>query len=195
MPWPPTGSIQSLTLAQQVASPETPGIESEIPDFSFEDPGTGFLAPGVASPAAPEFDLLPQPGEELIQEAAPDAKRQTVIDWAKQWVDKASYKWGGESLKEGGFDCSGLVWAAFKQAGVTLPRVSMAQARRGRRVSIDSLQPGDLVAWDHNRDTGADHIAIYIGNGQIIEAARTGTKVRIRTLKKNEGAWGVHINY
>lgn len=196
MPWPPTGGLSPVyTLGEQLASPVTPGIDSELMGEMYEDPNSGTIAPGVLDPLSPEFDALPQPGEELLQPVEASTKRQMVIDWAKQWVGKADYVWGGESMKEGGFDCSGLLWAAFKNAGVTIPRVSYAQARRGVRMKLSDLQPGDLVAWDHQPDQGADHIALYIGNGQIVEAARRGTKVRIRKLGANEGAWGVHLTY
>lgn len=196
MPWPPTGVMAPLALKEQLSAPDVPGVDSDSLGELYEDPETGSLALGAMDFSIPEFDALPQPGEELLQPIETGAKRQMVIDWAKQWVGKAWYKWGGESMAEGGFDCSGLLWAAFKNAGISMPRVSFSQARRGRRVSLDQLQPGDLVAWDHKPgDDGADHIALYIGNGQIIEAAHTGTKIRIRKVGRNEGAWGVKLSY
>jgi cell wall-associated NlpC family hydrolase len=195
MPWPPTGVLAPLSLAEQLAAPETPGVDSQLLGEVYKDPLTGFIAPGVMEPTTVSFDALPQPDEPLLKPVDASAKRQMVIEWATQWVGKADYVWGGESMKEGGFDCSGLLWAAFKNAGISMPRVSYSQARRGARVALRDLQPGDLVAWDHNPDVGADHIALYIGNGQIVEAARRGTKVRIRKLGANEGAWGVHLNY
>lgn len=102
------------------------------------------------------------------------------------------YVWGGTSPS--GFDCSGFVQYVFKQIGVNLPRVSFQQARAGQRVELGKLQTGDLVAWDNSsRNPGADHIAIYIGNNQIIEAPRPGVAVRIRSLGKGEKAWGVRL--
>lgn len=102
------------------------------------------------------------------------------------------YVWGGTSTT--GVDCSGLVQLAYKAAGISLPRVSYQQAGSGKRVSIGDLKPGDLVAWDNStRNNGADHIAIYIGGGQIVEAPRPGTSVRVRKIGNNEGAWGVRI--
>ena len=102
------------------------------------------------------------------------------------------YVWGGTSSS--GIDCSGLVQAAYKAAGIDLPRISYQQANAGRKIGIRQLQAGDLVAWDNSpRNPGADHIAIYVGNGEIIEAAHPGTRVRIRRLGRNEGAWGVRI--
>jgi cell wall-associated NlpC family hydrolase len=77
-----------------------------------------------------------------------------------------------------------------------MPRVSYAQAARGKVVTLDKLKPGDLVAWENNPDqNGADHIALYLGNGWILEAAHRGTNVRKRKLRANEGAWGVALDY
>lgn len=194
MPWPPTGAMDSVfTLDEQLSSPDVPGLTDDA-DTAYTSEGT--MSPNALDPTYAMFNALPKPGEQLIQPPDSNAQRQAVIDWASQWVDKAWYKWGGESMKEGGFDCSGLIWAAFKSVGISIPRVSYSQANHGTRVSIDDLLPGDLVAWENNPEqAGADHIAIYLGNGQILEAARTGTKIRIRKLKSNEEAWGVHINY
>jgi cell wall-associated NlpC family hydrolase len=92
-------------------------------------------------------------------------------------------------------DCSGLIYSAFAKAGIPMPRVSYQQANSGTRVALNQLQPGDLVAWDNSsRNSGADHIALYIGNGQILEAAKPGTTVRVRSVGSGEGAWGVRLN-
>lgn len=121
-----------------------------------------------------------------------DGWRSQVIEAAKTALG-VMYQWGGNSLA-GGVDCSGLVQQAFAAAGISLPRISAQQAQAGQRVGLNALQPGDLVAWDNSsRNNGADHIAIYLGNGQIIEAPRTGLAVRIRSLSGDEGAWGVRM--
>lgn len=90
------------------------------------------------------------------------------------------YVWGGTD-PEKGLDCSGLVQVVYKSLGIDLPRVSNQQAASGRPVaSMAEAQPGDLIAWDRSsRNNGADHIAIYIGGGKMIEAPRTGLDVRI----------------
>jgi len=118
--------------------------------------------------------------------------RKAVVSFAQNALG-TPYVWGGTNLGSG-VDCSGLIQAVFAKAGYNLPRVSYQQANYGKRVGVDGLRPGDLVAWDNSsRNSGADHIALYIGNGQIIEAPRPGLAVRIRTLGSNEGAWGVHL--
>ena len=90
------------------------------------------------------------------------------------------YVWGGTDPQRG-VDCSGLVQTAYKALGIDLPRVSADQARAGTPVaSLADARPGDLLAWDNSsRNQGADHVAIYIGGGRMIEAARPGTLVRI----------------
>ncbi|WP_374213223.1 C40 family peptidase [Crossiella sp. SN42] len=81
------------------------------------------------------------------------------------------YRWGGVSPGKG-FDCSGLTQWAYRQAGVRIPRTSTAQAV-GARVTREQLQPGDLVVWQ-------GHVAMYIGEGRMVEA---GDPVRISRLR------------
>lgn len=109
----------------------------------------------------------------------PGALQQQVIRTAESAVG-VPYLWGGNSLTHG-IDCSGLVQQAYKSIGVQLPRLSADQARSGTAVpSLADAQPGDLLAWDNSsRNNGADHIAIYLGDGKMIEAPHTGAQVRI----------------
>jgi hypothetical protein len=74
-----------------------------------------------------------------------------------------------------------LVQSAFAAAGIDLPRLSADQARAGTAVnSLAEARPGDLIAWDNSgRNVGADHIAIYLGDGQMIEAPRPGGHVQV----------------
>lgn len=202
MPWPPTGWMQPLTLREQVGEAGTPGVsggaEADMTGLVPEDTQFGVIAPGVGSTQDPLdylFESLPSPDEERLKPPNSDKQRDLVMQYAKQQIGKW-YVWGGESDAEGGFDCSGLLYYAFKKAGIDMPRVSMAQADRGRRVATGKLRPGDLVAWENNpAQKGADHIALYLGDGMIVEAARTGTQIRIRKLGANEGAWGVALDY
>lgn len=114
-----------------------------------------------------------------------------VIAAAKTYLG-TPYVFGGTTHQ--GIDCSGLTQAAFRGAGISLPRVSADQMRSGTRVPNGQVQPGDLVGWDNSgRNVGADHVALFIGGGQIIEAARPGTVVRIRRLLPTEGYWVVRV--
>lgn len=122
--------------------------------------------------------------------------RSRIIEFGKQFVGMP-YKWGGSSPSTS-FDCSGLIQYVAKQFGLNLPRISYQQATSGRRISISQARPGDLIAWDNSsRNNGADHVVMYAGNGMVLEAARTGTKIRIRKLSKSEmsSGWGVALTY
>lgn len=82
------------------------------------------------------------------------------------------YRYGGSG--PGGFDCSGLTRWALAQAGVDLPRTSPAQRAASRPVAAADLQPGDLVFY-----YGASHVGIYVGDGQVIHAPRSGRRVEV----------------
>jgi cell wall-associated NlpC family hydrolase len=90
------------------------------------------------------------------------------------------YLWGGEGA--GGFDCSGLVQAAYAAAGVALPRVAQAQydATAGNTVSLDQLQPGDLVFFGAST-SAITHIGIVVSPGEMVDAPHTGADVRIES--------------
>jgi peptidoglycan DL-endopeptidase RipA len=119
-----------------------------------------------------------------------------VIDRAMSQIG-VQYVWGGgtgrgpstgipdafgSSLSRVGFDCSGLMLYAFNGAGVTLPRVSRNQFDAGRKVPISDIRPGDMVFYQ-NGDDPIHHVAMYIGNGKMIEAPYTGADVRVVPLR------------
>jgi cell wall-associated NlpC family hydrolase len=87
-----------------------------------------------------------------------------ALSFALAQVGKA-YAWGGNGPNA--YDCSGLTTAAYKQAGISLPRTSSAQFGVGTAVSLADLQPGDLVFYYSD----ISHVAMYIGNGRIVHAA------------------------
>jgi cell wall-associated NlpC family hydrolase len=84
------------------------------------------------------------------------------------------YLWGGASPKTG-FDCSGLVLYVYAQVGVQLSHGATDQQRASKPVSLNALQPGDLVFYGNA--SYSYHVAIYVGGGQVIEAPRTGSVV------------------
>lgn len=109
-----------------------------------------------------------------------------IIAEAKRWLG-TPYKWGGTGPL--GVDCSGFTQAVYKKFGVNLPRISYQQSSSGARRSIAEAQPGDLVFWDSSsRNPGADHVAIYLGNGQVIHAPKPGDKVKISQIWGNPWA-------
>ncbi|WP_139315909.1 C40 family peptidase [Cellulosimicrobium sp. CUA-896] len=97
-----------------------------------------------------------------------------VVETAREYLG-VPYVWGGESLAEGGLDCSGLVQLVLGRHGVDVPRVAADQMRVGTEVaSLAQAQPGDLVV-----QRGGKHIGIYVGDGQMIHAPRPGETVEI----------------
>lgn len=93
-----------------------------------------------------------------------------ALAWAKKQAGKP-YIYGGTGPS--GYDCSGLTGAAWKAAGVSLPRTSQAQFGAGKAVSKGDLQPGDLVFYYG----GISHVALYAGNGMIFHASRPGKPI------------------
>lgn len=88
------------------------------------------------------------------------------------------YVYGGTS--PAGFDCSGLIYYAAKEAGISLPRTSQAQSTLGSYVSVSDLQAGDLVFWGSVGN--AYHVGVYIGNGQYIHAPEPGQNVTVQSV-------------
>ena len=101
----------------------------------------------------------------------------SIVATAKQYLGY-KYVYGGSSPSTG-FDCSGFTSYVFKQHGITLSRTAAGQYSNGVAVSRANLQPGDLVMFGKS---GINHVAIYIGGGQIIHASTPSTGVRIDSL-------------
>ena len=101
--------------------------------------------------------------------------RVDLVNYAKQFLGNP-YVWGGTSLTKGA-DCSGFVLSIMKKYGVSLPHHSGSQAQCGKKVSLSEAQPGDLVFYAKNGKI--NHVAIYIGGGQVIHASnpRKGIKI------------------
>lgn len=100
-----------------------------------------------------------------------------ILETAKQYLG-VPYVWGGESLAEGGLDCSGLVQLVFGAHGIDLPRVARDQMRQGTEVaSLAQAQPGDLIV-----QRGGKHIGIYLGDGQMIHSPKPGQTVEITSV-------------
>lgn len=104
------------------------------------------------------------------------------------------YVWGGEDPNspgtKGAFDCSGLVQWVYGQAGTALPRVAQAQYNATPKVANNQqLQPGDLLFFGSGPN-GIEHVGIYVGNNQMIDAPHTGADVRI---DENPTSWGNYV--
>lgn len=94
----------------------------------------------------------------------------SVVNYATQFVGNP-YVWGGTSLTNGA-DCSGFVQSVYANFGVSLPRTSYEQQNAGTEVSYADAQPGDLICY-------GGHVAIYMGNGQIVHASNSQDGIKI----------------
>ncbi|MEW1599460.1 NlpC/P60 family protein [Streptomyces sp. NPDC093808] len=102
-------------------------------------------------------------------------RARTAIEFAYAQLGKP-YEWG--STGPNSYDCSGLTGAAWRAAGVSLPRTVNQQYTAGRKVAKSDLQPGDIIYWYND----SQHNGMYIGNGKAIHAPRTGKNVEITNL-------------
>ncbi|MEF2146471.1 MAG: C40 family peptidase [Desulfovibrionaceae bacterium] len=114
-------------------------------------------------------------------------RASTVVDTALSQLGRP-YKWGGDYPAEG-FDCSGLVYWAFAQHGVRLPRPSWEQFRVGRPVHREELRPGDLVFFKISRNASY-HVGIYTGRGRFVHSPKAGSRVSESSLA--DDFWNRH---
>lgn len=130
--------------------------------------------PPAAPPAGDPNVIAAPPGAIPPGDLAPPAGGQGAVAVQAALSRIGSpYSWGGSGPSA--FDCSGLVMWSFQQAGISLPHSSQALARGGQPVSMDQMQPGDLVTYYSD----ASHVGIYIGGGQMVHASTYGTPVRV----------------
>lgn len=100
------------------------------------------------------------------------------------------YRWGGNTPEEG-MDCSGFIRYVFKKSlGIDLPRTAAQMSKVGKRVSINDLEPGDLLFFNTGRGSNT-HIGMYIGDNKFIQAPRTGQDIQITPF---DGYYRSHFN-
>ncbi len=139
--------------ARNVPAPQTPGVAV----------GTAQSSASSGSAAASAGPYTPPPLSSAAARAVAAAESR-VGDW---------YQWGAAGPST--FDCSGLVMWAYAQAGISLPHFSGAQYADTIHIPMSDLQPGDLVFFANP----GDHVAMYVGGGDIVEAPYTGAQVHI----------------
>ncbi|MFH0516709.1 NlpC/P60 family protein [Streptomyces sp. M41] len=118
-------------------------------------------------------DTLTPSGSAAAQ--APNSRAASAVSYAYSKLG-SPYVWGATGPDA--FDCSGLTQAAYRSAGLSLPRTTYAQIDAGRRVSRSELLPGDLVFFY----SGISHVGLYIGNGRMIHAPNPSAPVRVAPL-------------
>ncbi|WP_267243053.1 C40 family peptidase [Streptomyces sp. PR69] len=168
--------MDRLTARQRAAYEGTAAGESSGDARAATPRASGARAAEQTGPAA-----APAPARTSAQTpaAAPakaaDSRAAQAVSFAYGALGKP-YVWGATGPAS--FDCSGLTQAAWRSAGVSLPRTTYTQINAGRRVTRSQLAPGDLVFFY----SGVSHVGIYIGNGQMIHAPKPGDTVRIAPI-------------
>lgn len=104
--------------------------------------------------------------------------RSRIVNYAMKFLGNP-YVWGGPSLTKGA-DCSGFTMSVMKNFGISLPHYSGSQAKSGKRIKSSEMRPGDLVFYGNSRGR-INHVAMYIGNGQVINAASRRSGIKIST--------------
>lgn len=115
---------------------------------------------------------------------------QEIANFALQFVGYP-YVYGGNSLT-GGVDCSGFAQQVYLHFGYSITRTAQAQAGDGTPVSIDSLQPGDLVFYADD-DGSIGHVTIYIGGGQVVHASNPSNGIMVSDMYYRTPVWAVRI--
>ncbi|QLY33586.1 C40 family peptidase [Nocardia huaxiensis] len=173
------GAVGAATLSALLL-PATPASAQPvtIPGVgTFDVPDAIQLPAGI--PGVPEsipVQIPALPGVEVP--GAPAAPQQSVHQMA---VDAALSKVGSPyvygAAGPNAFDCSGLMQWSYAQAGVSIPRTSYDQLASGTPVSMDDLQPGDIVSF-----YGGSHSGMYVGNGEVVHASTSGQPVKVAPI-------------
>lgn len=160
-----------LPVVNQPAASGASSIKHDSPDSRAAAARTAQQAQERQAAAPSERSETKEP------QAASAGAAQQAISAARAQLG-VPYVWGGTT--PAGFDCSGLIRFAYEKAGVDLPRTSRAQAQEGQEVSVDAMQPGDLIFFNEP----VSHAGIYMGGGKMIEAPRTGSDVKISEVAR-----------
>ncbi|MFC9393222.1 C40 family peptidase [Streptomyces sp. NPDC057027] len=122
------------------------------------------------------------------QTQAPTGSAAAIVAFAKAQIGDA-YVSGGTGPNS--WDCSGLVQAAYRAAGIDLPRISYEQSSMGTSVSLSNLQPGDILYWGSR--SGSYHVAIYVGGGKYVGAQNPSSGVVEHTMDWDTPSGAVRI--
>lgn len=173
-------------------------VQGELADLVAAEAARRLAAEAARAPALPSvpvanFDDVPTttptaaasaPGVQVASKAAPVAAgASTAVKVAEAQIGKP-YVYGGSGPDS--FDCSGLTSYAWRAAGVSLSHDAYRQWFETTRVSLDQVQPGDLLFFGDNGVESIHHVAIYVGGGQMVEASQTGVPVRYRGWRASD---------
>jgi cell wall-associated NlpC family hydrolase len=145
-----------------------------------------FIAQAEAAASAKEVSSFnAQSLADGITDPPPDSKADIAINEAMKFLG-VPYVWGGASMS--GVDCSGLIMLAYDAAGIDFPHYSGAMYEDTMRVPLVDIEPGDLLFYGYDGD---QHVAMYVGDGKMIEAEMTGTVVHIVPVRLGYGFFGL----
>jgi cell wall-associated NlpC family hydrolase len=167
--------LRSLLLALALAlvvfgCTPTPGGTTD------REPAAGRRAPGKPARHALVKRPVPKPKPKRKRKPKPSLGARAARI-ALQAVG-VPYQWGGASMTSG-FDCSGLVYWAYRRLGIELPHSSYALYDRGRRVTRSRLRAGDLLFF-----FGLGHVGLYLGHGRMVHAPSSGRTVEVVSLRR-----------
>lgn len=203
----PTSLAQPQDTPTESHAPEKPGADEDKDKESVEDTAkksTAIIARvratipqpdkverlnldrfRVPDPQPEPEPVIPQETEEVVEDAEMSVPQPEfnvpVTDYGNDVVAAAMSRIGAPyvygATGPDSFDCSGLVQWSYAQVGKSVPRVSDAQIWGGTPVSLEELQPGDVVGY-----SGGGHVGIYIGDGQVVHAPTSGQTVTVMGL-------------
>lgn len=171
------------TTVQRIAQ------ENHIANPDYILVGQQLHIPTSTQPAAKGVGSIPATNQSAAGVGRSAGTAQDVVKTAKSLLGKYPYVWGGSSPADGGFDCSGFVQYVYGKNGIALPRSAHDQAKVGTPVAANALQPGDLVffvgTYQNQYANNVTHVAIYVGNNQMIEESSARNTAIITKLWGN----------
>lgn len=185
--WEPLATALQKAIAKSLGQKENSGKDSSTGGEDEQMTSSAATACGTGGDGS-SFGPIPVgsvPEGYKIPTSAPKSVR-TAIRWGLGQLG-TPYQWGGNCSDPHGqdpmgrCDCSSLMQASYKAGGVAISRTTYTQVKEGKAVSVDALKPGDLL---FTRGTAAapEHVGMFIGQGLILQAPKTGDVVKISTL-------------
>ncbi|ATL85494.1 peptidoglycan endopeptidase [Streptomyces malaysiensis subsp. malaysiensis] len=174
-----SGALGTANGASPGAAPPSPTPGNGAGTGATKPPGGDRDTPAAGTPAPMATVTAPRPRPSAAGPKTASAEAgKRALAYALDQIGKP-YVWGAEGPNS--FDCSGLTSSAWAYAGRVIPRTSQEQWRQLPRVPLDKLRPGDLVIYYK----GASHVAMYAGDGQVVQAPRPGQRVKLSPLASN----------
>ncbi len=182
------GGVLGTLALTAFAAPASAHQADPGPSYQGSDTHVPYSRHDSNSSAAPDTSASDSVGSPSQSTRPISGSAAAVVEFVRAQLGKG-FVMGATG--PGAYDCSGLVQAAYRQAGIDLPRVSQAQSAAGRSVSLSDLQPGDILYWGGRGS--ASHVAIYVGDGQFIGAQNSRTGVVERSMQWSQPSGAVRV--